>query len=258
MSRHKVNITGVNTSNIKTLSNEEMKDLFIRYKNGDEEAKNKLVEGNLKLVLSILKKFSQVNENKDDLFQIGCVGLLKAIDNFDLSFDVKFSTYCVPMILGEIRRYVRDNSSLRVSRSLKDLAYKSNKAKEELSIVLGRIPTCLEIANYLGVSEYEVVEALESKKSPISIFEPIYSDGGDTIYLYDQIEEKKEKKIDKDIRISLSDAVRELEEREKYILDQRFVIGKTQVELSEELGISQAQISRIEKKIMDTLRKKID
>lgn len=258
MSRHKVNIVGVNTSNIKTLSNEEMKELFIRYKNGDLKAREELVNGNLKLVLSVLKSFSLVNENKDDLFQIGCVGLIKAIDNFDLSFNVKFSTYCVPMILGEIRRYVRDNSSLRISRSLKDLAYKSNKAKEELSISLGRVPTILEIANYLQVEEYEVVEALESKKTPISIFEPIYSDGGDTIYLYDQIDDKKENRIDKDIKISLSDAIKELEEREKYILDQRFVIGKTQVELSEELGISQAQISRIEKKIVDTLRKKID
>ncbi len=258
MSRHIVNIVGVNTSNIKILSNEEMKELFIRYKNGDLKAREELVNGNLKLVLSILKNFSLVNENKDDLFQIGCVGLIKAIDNFDLSFNVKFSTYCVPMILGEIRRYVRDNSSLRISRSLKDLAYKSNKAKEELSISLGRVPTLLEIANYLQVEEYEVVEALESKRTPISIFEPIYSDGGDTIYLYDQIDDKKENKIDKDIKISLSDAIKELEEREKYILDQRFVIGKTQVELSEELGISQAQISRIEKKIVDTLRKKID
>ena len=258
MSRHKVNIVGVNTSNIKTLSNEEMKELFIRYKNGDLKAREELVNGNLKLVLSVLKSFSLVNENKDDLFQIGCVGLIKAIDNFDLSFNVKFSTYCVPMILGEIRRYVRDNSSIRISRSLKDLAYKSNKAKEELSISLGRVPTILEIANYLQVEEYEVVEALESKRTPISIFEPIYSDGGDTIYLYDQIDDKKENKIDKDIKISLSDAIKELEEREQYILDQRFVIGKTQVELSEELGISQAQISRIEKKIVDTLRKKID
>ena len=256
MSRHKVEIVGVNTSNIKVLTNEEMKSLFEKAKLGDKNAREELVNGNLKLVLSILKSFSQVNENKDDLFQIGCIGLLKAIDNFDPSFGVKFSTYCVPMILGEIRRYVRDNSSIRVSRSLKDLAYKSNKAKEELSITLGRNPTIKEIGDYLGVSEYLIYDALKSRKDPISIFEPIYNDGGDTIYLYDQIEDRKDN-IEIDLKLSLNDAIDNLEEREKYILDQRFVMGKTQVELSEELGISQAQISRIEKKAIETIRKKI-
>ena len=256
MSRHKVEIVGVNTSNIKVLTNEEMISLFDKLKKGDKSAREELANGNLKLVLSILKSFSQVKENKDDLFQIGCVGLMKAIDNFDPSFGVKFSTYCVPMILGEIRRYVRDNSSIRVSRSLKDLAYKSNKAKEELSLSLGRVPTVLEIANYLGVSEYEVYDALKARKDPISIFEPIYSDGGDTIYLYDQIEDRKDN-IELETKLSLNDAINNLQEREKYILDQRFIIGKTQVELSEELGISQAQISRIEKKAIDILRKNI-
>ncbi len=257
MSRHKVEIVGVNTSNIKVLTNEEMKSLFERLKNNDKFAREELVNGNLKLVLSIIKNFREVNENKDDLFQIGCIGLLKAIDNFDPSFGVKFSTYCVPMILGEIRRYIRDNSSIRVSRSLKDLAYKSNKTKEELSLTLGRSPTIIEIANYLGVSEYEVCDALKARKDPISIFEPIYNDGGDTIYLYDQIEDRKDN-IELELKLSLNDAINKLEEREKYILDQRFVIGKTQVELSEELGISQAQISRIEKKAIDTLKKKIN
>lgn len=256
MSRHKVDITGVNTSNIKVLTNEEMKLLFERMKNNDKEARELLVNGNLKLVLSILKKFYQVNENKDDLFQIGCIGLLKAIDNFDPSYGVKFSTYCVPMILGEIRRFVRDNSSLRVSRSLKDLSYKINKEKEELSIVLGREPTTKEIANKINISEYEITEALNSRKEPISLFEPIYNDGGDTIYLCDQIEDKNNN-IEIETRISIEDAIKTLNEREKYILDQRFIIGKTQVELSEELGISQAQISRIEKKAIESLRKEM-
>ena len=256
MSRHKVDITGVNTSNIKVLTNEEMKLLFERMKNNDKEARELLVNGNLKLVLSILKKFYQVNENKDDLFQIGCIGLLKAIDNFDPSYGVKFSTYCVPMILGEIRRFVRDNSSLRVSRSLKDLSYKINKEKEELSIVLGREPTTKEIANKINISEYEITEALNSRKEPMSLFEPIYNDGGDTIYLCDQIEDKNNN-IEIETRISIEDAIKTLNEREKYILDQRFIIGKTQVELSEELGISQAQISRIEKKAIESLRKEM-
>ena len=257
MSRHKVDIVGVNTSNINVLSNEEMMEAFLKLKNGDESQRETIANGNLKLVLSILKKFYLVDENKDDLFQIGCIGLMKAIDNFDPSYGVKFSTYCVPMILGEIRRYVRDNTSVRVSRSLKDLAFKCNKAKEELSIILSRNPTNLEIANYLGVSEFEVVDALLSKKEPISVFEPIYNDGGDTIYLFDQIEDRSNK-IDIGTRIQLENAINLLEEREKYILDQRFVIGKTQVELAEELSISQAQISRIEKKAIDKLRKKIE
>ena len=257
MSRHKVDIVGVNTSNIKVLSNNEMMELFVKLKNGDTSVREDIANGNLKLVLSILKKFYLVNENKDDLFQIGCIGLMKAIDNFDPAYGVKFSTYCVPMILGEIRRYVRDNTSVRISRSLKDLAFRCNKAKEELSISLSRNPTNLEIANYLGVSEFEVVEALLSKKEPISVFEPIYNDGGDTIYLFDQIEDRSNK-IDIGTRIQLENAINLLEEREKYILDQRFIMGKTQVELSEELNISQAQISRIEKKAIETLRKKIE
>ena len=256
MAKHKVEIVGVNTGDIKVLTNSEMQELFKRLKNGDLKAREELVNGNLKLVLSILKKFYSVNENKDDLFQIGCVGLLKAIDNFDLSYGVKFSTYCVPMILGEIRRYVRDNSSIRVSRSLKDLAYKANKMKEELSITLGRVPTLKEISEKLGVDEYLIVDALDSRKEPLSIFEPIYSDGGDTIYLFDQIEDTKNK-LEIETKLSIDDAINNLLDREQYILDQRFVIGKTQVELSEELGISQAQISRIEKKAIETLRKNI-
>lgn len=255
MSRHKVEITGVNTSNIKVLTSAETNELFEKLKKGDASAREQIVNGNLKLVLSILKSFNNSEENKDDLFQIGCVGLLKAIDNFDSSFGVKFSTYCVPMILGEIRRYVRDNRALRVSRSLKDLAYKSMKASDELSIVLGRTPTIKEIANYLNTDEYQVMEAIESRKEPVSLFEPIYNDGGDTIYLCDQIEDKKTNGLDLDIKVSIDNAIKELDERDRYILDQRFVIGKTQVELAEELGISQAQISRIEKKAIDSIKK---
>lgn len=254
MARHKVEISGVNTANIKVLTSEEMEDLFKRLQNGDESARSELVNGNLKLVLSILKKFSKKDENMDDLFQIGCIGLLKAIDNFDLSYGVKFSTYCVPMIQGEVRRYLRDNSSIRVSRSLKDLAYKSLKVKDEFILEKGIEPTTDEIANILGVSNYEVINALDSLRDPVSIFEPIYSDGGDTIYLCDQIEDKTVKNNDLDIKLSINDAINSLEEREKFILDQRFVVGKTQMEIASELGISQAQISRIEKNAIESLR----
>jgi len=257
LAKHKVEIVGINTKDIKVLSSKEMDILFKKLKNGNTEAREELVKGNLKLVLSILKKFYLVNENKDDLFQIGCIGLLKAIDNFDINYGVKFSTYCVPMILGEIRRYVRDNSSIRISRSLKDLAYKVTKLQEELSITLGRVPTLSEIANKLGVDEYLIVDALDSRKDPVSIFEPIYSDGGDTIYLYDQIEDKRNK-IEIETQLTVNDALNNLLDREQYILDQRYVIGKTQMELSEELGISQAQISRIEKKAIETIRKNIE
>ena len=255
MSRHKVEITGVNTANIKVLSNEEMLNLFERYKNGEKFARDDIINGNLKLVLSILKSFNKSDENKDDLFQIGCVGVLKAVDNFDPSFGVKFSTYCVPMIQGEIRRYIRDNSSVRVSRSLKDLSYRALKMKEELSLSLGRVPTTEEIAKALDVTTVELLDALDSRRIPLSLFDPIYNDGGDTIYLYDQIEDKKSNGLDIDMKMAVNNAIDELEERERYVLDQRFVIGKTQTELASELGISQAQISRIEKRAIDFLKK---
>ena len=254
MARHKVEISGVNTANIKVLSSEKMEELFQRLKSGDESVRDELVNGNLKLVLSILKKFSKREENMDDLFQIGCIGLLKAIDNFDLSYGVKFSTYCVPMIQGEVRRYLRDNNSIRVSRSLKDLAYKALKVKDEFILEKGIEPTTDEIAKILGVSNYDVINALDSMRDPVSIFEPIYSDGGDTIYLCDQIEDKTLKNNDLDVKLSVNDAIDNLAEREKFILDQRFVIGKTQMEIASELGISQAQISRIEKNAIESLR----
>lgn len=255
MARHKVEISGVNTANIKVLTNEEMKKLFNKMHEGDEFARNLLVEGNLKLVLSILKRFTSRCENMDDLFQIGCVGLIKAIDNFDLSHDVKFSTYAVPMILGEVKRYLRDNNTIRVSRSLKDIAYKSMKYKEEVLNQTGRSPTIEEIANELQVDPFDVVNAMDSMKEPVSMFEAIYNDGGDTIYLCDQIEDKKTNSKDMEIKIALNEAISNLNEREQLILDERFVIGKTQMEIAEELDISQAQVSRLEKSAINNLKK---
>ncbi len=257
MARHKVEISGVNTANIKVLTTEEMNELFKRVKNGDTKAREELVNGNLKLVLSILKKFSKHVDNMDDLFQIGCIGLLKAIDNFDLSYGVKFSTYCVPMIQGEVKRYLRDNNSIRVSRSVKDLAYKALKLKEELTMEDNSEPTTERLAELLEVEPYNIVNALESMRDPISIFEPIYNDGGDTIYLFDQIEDRKTDNSNIDTKMSVREAISNLSKREQLVLEERFVIGKTQMEISEELGISQAQVSRIEKGIIDSLREKL-
>ena len=257
MARHKVEISGVNTANIKVLTTEEMNELFKRVKNGDTKAREELVNGNLKLVLSILKKFSKHVDNMDGLFQIGCIGLLKAIDNFDLSYGVKFSTYCVPMIQGEVKRYLRDNNSIRVSRSVKDLAYKALKLKEELTMEDNSEPTTERLAELLEVEPYNIVNALESMRDPISIFEPIYNDGGDTIYLFDQIEDRKTDNSNIDTKMSVREAISNLSRREQLVLEERFVIGKTQMEISEELGISQAQVSRIEKGIIDSLREKL-
>ncbi len=254
MARHKVEICNVNTANIKVLSSEEMTKLFKKYKEGDKQAKEQLVNGNLKLVLSILKKYNNRTDNMDDLFQVGCIGLIKAIDNFDLSHDVKFSTYAVPMILGEIRRYLRDNSSVRIARSIKDTAYKALKVKEELTNKYGKEPTIKEIANCLDLSELEVANSLESMKDAISMYEPIYNDGGDTIYLADQLEDKT---YDYPIetRIELKNAINKLKEKEKYIIYERYIIGKTQLELASEIGISQAQISRLEKSGIENMKK---
>ena len=256
MARHKVEIANVNTANIKVLTNEEMTGLFIKYQNGDLLAKEELINGNLKLVLSILRKYNNRTDNMDDLFQVGCIGLIKAIDNFDLKHEVKFSTYAVPMIIGEVKRYLRDNSSLRISRSIKDLAYKTLKLKEELTNKNGVEPTDKEIAKILEVSEYEIANALDSLREPVSMYEPIYNDGGDTIYLFDQLSEKQSD-YGLDIRLALDKALRSLKKRENYILNERFVVGKTQMELAEELGISQAQISRIEKGAINSIKKLI-
>ena len=257
MSRNKVEICNVNTANIKVLTNEEMTTLFKRLKDGDLNCKEELINGNLKLVLSILKKYNNRVENMDDLFQVGCIGLIKAIDNFDLKFDVKFSTYAVPMILGEVRRYLRDSSSVRVARSIKDTAYKIMKIKEELTNNLGKEPSIKEVAEALNITEFEVSNALDAMKDTISMSEPIYNDGGDTIYLEDQLNDKKNSIYSLDMKIALKDALAKIKEKERYILEERYLIGKTQLELASELNISQAQISRLEKSGLDNIKKLI-
>ena len=256
MAKNKVEITGITTSNIKVLKHDEMVELFKRYQNGDSKAKEELVNGNLKLVLSILKKFQNKTDNMDDLFQIGCVGLIKAIDNFDLSHEVRFSTYAVLMIEGEIKRYIRDNNSVRISRSIKDLSYKVLKYKEEYINNFGKEASAQEIAKYFGVTEYEITEALMSLKEPMSLYDPIYNDGGDTIYLMDQLEDKKENR-NIDELISIRKALNRIKEREKSILINRFIVGKTQTEIANELNISQAQVSRLEKNAISHVKKLI-
>lgn len=255
MARHKVEICGVNTANIKVLTNEEQMNLLKKLQAGDPFAKEDLIKGNLKLVLSILKKFSNRVDNMDDLFQVGCIGLIKAIDNFSLEHEVRFSTYAVPMILGEIKRYLRDNNSVRISRSIKDTAYKANKIKEELIGEFGKEPSIHEIALRMNLTDYEVGNALESMKDTISMFEPIYNDGGDTIYLADQLEDKKGEDFTIDLQVALKDAIAKLKEKEKYIITERYLIGKTQMELASEIGISQAQISRLEKSGLENIKK---
>ena len=257
MARHKVDICGVNTANIKVLTNKEMVELFQKMHNGDVFAKEELINGNLKLVLSILKKYSTRCDNMDDLFQVGCIGLIKAIDNFDLSHEVKFSTYAVPMIIGEIKRYLRDYNSVRVSRSVKDLAFKIIRKKEELTTINGKEPTMYELSTSLDISEYELANALDSMKELVSIQEPVYNDGNDTIFLMDQLEDKRNKLYDLESKIALREALKKIKEKEKYILIERFIVGKTQMELSKELGISQAQISRLEKSGIDNIKKQI-
>ncbi|MDD3392834.1 MAG: RNA polymerase sporulation sigma factor SigG [Bacilli bacterium] len=257
MARHKVEISGVNTANIKVLTNEEMTILFKKMQAGDKFAKEDLINGNLKLVLSILRKFTNRTDNMDDLFQVGCIGLIKAIYNFDLKHEVKFSTYAVPMILGEIKRYLRDNNSVRIARSIKDIAYKALKVKDELTNDLGREPSIKMIAQVLELNENEVSNALDSMKDTISMFEPIYNDGGDTIYLADQLEDKSNQNYSLEVHIALKEALEKLKEKEKYILMERYLYGKTQMELAEEIGISQAQISRLEKSGIDNIKKLI-
>ena len=256
MGKGKVDITGINTTTLKVLTNEEMNNLFFKLSCGDKSAKTELVNGNLKLVLSLLKKFNNRTDNMDDLFQIGCIGLIKAIDNFDLSHNVRFSTYAVPMILGEVKRYLRDNNSVRISRSIKDIAYKAIRLKDELTTKSGVEPTNAEIAKLLEVDEIDIVLALDSLKEPVSMYEPIYNDGGDTIYLFDQLSENKDE-YSLDIKIALSKAMQKLKPREQYVLDERFVIGRTQMEIAKELGISQAQISRIEKNAINNIKRLI-
>ncbi len=255
IAKHKVEITGINTSEIKVLTEKEKQELFLKFKNGDKKSRELLVEGNLKLVLSILKKYQNRCDNMDDLFQIGCIGLMKAIDNFDLSKNVRFSTYAVPLILGEVRRYLRDNSNIRISRSIKDLAYKILKIKEEYFLTTGYELSNSLVAKKLDVSELDVVIALDAMKDPVSMFEPIYNNGGDTIFLEDQLENKKEKSSNWDNVITLIDAIEKLKDKEKRIIKERFLIGKTQMEIAEEIGISQAQVSRLEKGGIKNIKK---
>lgn len=251
---NKVEICGVNTSKLKLLSNEEKRELLIRAKNGDDKAREKLINGNLKLVLSVIQSFGGRGENPDDLFQVGAIGLIKAVDNFDISLDVKFSTYAVPMILGEIRRYLRDNNSIRVSRSLRDLAYKALQARERLSAKLSREPTNAEIAKELDRTENEVVNALDSIADPISLYEPIYTDNGDSVYVLDQIKDDKNTDDQWLDEIAISQAIGKLSERERRILSLRFYNGRTQTEVSDEIGISQAQVSRLEKSALEKIK----
>ena len=254
MASYKVEICGVNTAKLPILKEEEKDALFVRIKQGDLQARETYIKGNLRLVLSVIKRFSGNHENVDDLFQIGCIGLIKSIDNFDPTMGVKFSTYAVPMIIGEIRRYLRDNNSIRVSRSLRDTAYKAINAKEVLSHTSTKEPTLDEIAQEAGLSKEEIVFALDAIQSPISLYDPVYTDGGDTLYVMDQISDKKNREDNWVEELSLNDALDHLGERENYILKLRFFEGKTQMEVAEEIHISQAQVSRLEKSALKSIR----
>jgi len=250
---NKVVISGVDTSKFSILSNEEKNDLLRRIKEGDKKAKDQFIEGNLRLVLSLVQRFAGRGESMDDLFQVGCIGLIKSIDNFDLSLGLRFSTYGVPMILGEIRRYLRDNNMVRVSRATRDLAYRALTAKEQLANEKSREPTVSEIAEVLEVRKEDVVMALEAIVDPISLFEPVYSDGNDAIYVMDQVSDDRggDDWLDE---ILIKDAIKKLPEREKNIIELRFLEGKTQMEVAEEVGISQAQVSRLEKGAMGRIK----
>ena len=245
MALNKVEICGVNTARLPVLTNEEKEQLFTRIKTGDMEARERYIKGNLRLVLSVIKRFSNSSENVDDLFQIGCVGLIKAIDNFDTTLNVKFSTYAVPMIIGEIRRYLRDNNSIRVSRSLRDTAYKAIYARENYVKQHQKEPTITEIAEEIGMEKEDIVYALDAIQSPVSLYEPVYTEGGDTLYVMDQISDKKNKEDNWIEDLSLKEALKRLDDREKNIIEMRFYEGRTQMEVAQEIGISQAQVSQI-------------
>lgn len=257
MSRYKVTISGIQTGNLKVLTNQEMKELFIRLQNGDLTAKEALINGNLKLVLSIVQRFASRCENMDDLFQVGCIGLVKSIDHFDLKHEVRFSTYAVPMIMGEIKRYLRDNQVIRVSRHLKDLAYKAFKLKEEYIHQHHHEPSIAWLAQELAVKEKDVVDALDSVQSVISIFEPVYNSDGDELYLLDQIRDEKDEIALLENVLALKKSMKSLKAKELDIIHKRYYEDKTQTEIAQELGISQAQVSRLEKNAIATLRKNI-
>lgn len=254
MAGYKVEICGVNTATLPLLDSSEKETLFHRIKNGDQQARELYITGNLRLVLSVIGRFSSSGENIDDLFQIGCIGLMKAIDNFDLSHQVKFSTYAVPMIIGEVRRFLRDNNSIRVSRSLRDIAYKTVSAREALTRELDRESTLDEIAERTSISREEIIQSLDAIQSPLSLYEPIYSDGGDTLYVMDQISDKKNKEDNWVQEIALCEALKKLPKREQRIIKMRFYEGKTQMEIAQEIHISQAQVSRLEKSALKTMK----
>ena len=249
----KVEICGINTSELKVLTEKEKDELIKLAKSGNKSAREKLINGNLKLVLSVVQRFSGRGENPDDLFQVGCIGLIKSIDNFDTSHEVKFSTYAVPMIIGEIRRYLRDHNSVRISRSIKDNAYRAMQVKEQLAIKNQKEPTIDEIASELDLPREDVVLALESIVEPVSLNEPVYSDGGDTIYIMDQVGDKNDDRNWLD-ELFFKEAIKNLNDRERRILNLRFMKGKTQMEVANEIGISQAQVSRLEKGVIDRIK----
>ncbi len=257
MIRHKVEICGVDTSKLPVLKNEEMRELFVRLQGGEHAAREELVNGNLRLVLSVIKRFNNRGEYVDDLFQVGCIGLMKSIDNFDLSHNVRFSTYAVPMIIGEIRRYLRDNNPIRVSRSLRDIAYKALQVREKLISKTSKEPTPAEIAEEMGIPHAEIVFAMDAIQDPVSLFEPIYNDGGDPIFVMDQISDDKDSDDTWDDKLSLKEGMHQLNSREKMILNKRFFQGKTQMEVANEIGISQAQVSRLEKSAIHQMNKEM-
>jgi RNA polymerase sporulation-specific sigma factor len=256
MQQYKVEICGVNTAKLPVLKEKQKIELLKRIREGDRVAREELISGNLRLVLSVIQRFTNRGENLDDLFQIGCIGLIKAIDNFDPIHEVRFSTYAVPMIIGEMRRYLRDNNSIRVSRSMRDTAYKAMQVKERLTNKFLREPTIEEIAKELELPKEDVVLSLEAIVEPVSLYEPVYSDGGDTIYVMDQVGDKNDD-VNWLNEISLKDALEKLSNREKKILSLRFFDGKTQMEVASEIGISQAQVSRLEKGALDRIKKQI-
>lgn len=252
---NKVEIASVNTAKLPVLSNEEKQELLIKIKNGDEIAREKFINGNLRLVLSVVQRFGGRGEQADDLFQIGCVGLIKAIDNFDISLNVQFSTYAVPMIIGEIRRFLRDNNPIRVSRSVRDLAYKALQVKEKLVKEKQNEPTVEEIAKELGVSKEEVVMSLDAIQDPVSLQEPVYNEGSESIYIMDQVKDSKNTDELWAENITIAEAMKKLNKREKIIITKRFFNGRTQMEVAEEIGISQAQVSRLEKSAIERIKK---
>jgi len=254
MAMYKVEICGVNTAKLPLLTDEEKKELFARIQKGDKKAREKFIKGNLRLVLSIIQRFSSSGENIDDLFQIGCIGLMKAIDHFDVTLNVKFSTYAVPMIIGEIRRYLRDNNSIRVSRSIRDTAYKAIYTKELMMKKSDKEPTVEEIAKKLEIAPEDIVFALDAIQSPVSLYEPVYAESGDTLYIMDQISDKKNKEDNWIEEISLKAAINRLSDREHKIINMRYFEGKTQMEVAEEINISQAQVSRLEKKALRSMK----